>query len=575
MEKTIYFGCFKVLKEIHLLTKIKKMKRKLLLAITAAFLSTSLMAGGIMTNTNQSAAYVRMLARNASLGIDAVYYNPAGLMKLNNGFHFSLNNQTIFQTKDVVNNYPYLNDNPNAKYTGIVKAPVFPGVYLAYKMDKLAFSFGFNPVGGGGGATYDKGLPSFEMGISDIVPSLMSKGIPTTKYSADINFEGTSVYFGYQFGISYEINPSVSVFAGIRTVTAKNTYKGGIKNIMINPTYPAFGAAYTGGMVLANTFFTSGATTLNNLSAGATQYVAGLQPIVTGGGGTVLLSNGTAVGLSAAQVAQIQQILGAAGLTPAQIGAQTIASAQGVLTAAAPVFTTKANSMSSNAASTKDVEVDAVQKGSGYTPILGANLTLAEKLTIAIKYEFLTKIELTNETKVDGSGLFTDGDKTRNDMPAMLSIGASYPLTDKFKASLSYNYYFDKTANYGKKNAAREFVANKDVIDKNYFELSAGLEYNITDKFLVSAGYLLAKTGVSEAYQSDLSYSLTSNTVGFGGQYNITKGIAVNLAALNTFYSDGQKHYDHMLGTTAIHVTEDYAKTTWMVAVGLDVSIGK
>jgi hypothetical protein len=30
-----------------------------------------------------------------------------------------------------------------------------------------------------------------------------------------------------------------------------------------------------------------------------------------------------------------------------------------------------------------------------------------------------------------------------------------------------------------------------------------------------------------------------------------------------------------MLSTTAIHVTEDYAKTTWMVAVGLDVSIGK
>lgn len=574
MEKSIYFGCLKLLNEIKQLTKTRKMKRKLILALSAALLSTGLMAGGIMTNTNQSASYVRMLARNASLGIDAVYYNPAGLMKLKNGFHFSLNNQTIFQTKDVVNNYPYLHDSPNAKYTGIVKAPVFPGVYLAYKMDKLAFSFGFNPVGGGGGATYDKGLPSFEMGISDIVPSLVSKGIPTTQYSADINFEGTSVFFGYQFGISYEINPSVSVFAGIRTVTAKNTYKGGIKNIMINPTYPNFGAAYTGGMVLARDFFTSGANTLNTLSAGATQYVAGLQPIVSGGHGTVLLSNGTAVGLSSAQVAQIQQILGAAGMTPAQIGAQTIASAQGVLSAAAPVFTANANAMTTNAAATKDVDVDAVQKGTGYTPILGMNLTLAEKLTIAIKYEFLTKIELTNETKVDGSGLFTDGDKTRNDMPALLSLGASYPLTDKLMASVSYNYYFDKTADYGKKIAG-EFVTNKSVIDKNYFELSAGLEYNITDKFLVSAGYLLAKTGVSEAYQSDLSYSLTSNTIGFGGQYKITDGIAVNLGGLNTFYSDGKKHYDHMLGTLVMPVTEDYAKTTWIVSLGLDVRIGK
>lgn len=550
------------------------MKRKLILALSAALLSTGLMAGGIMTNTNQSASYVRMLARNASFGIDAVYYNPAGLMKLDNGFHFSLNNQTIFQTKDVVNNYPYLNGSPNAKYTGIVKAPVFPGVYLAYKMDKVAFSFGFNPVGGGGGAKYDKGLPSFEMGIADIVPSLASKGIPTTQYSADINFEGTSVFFGYQFGISYEINKAVSVFAGIRTVTAKNTYKGGIKDIKINPTYPAFGAAYTGGMVLASNFFTSGATTLNTLAGGATQYAAGLQQIVTGGGGSVPLSSGTAVGLTADQVAQIQQILGAAGLTPAQIGAQTIASAQGVLTVAAPGFTANANAMSANAAATQDVEVDAVQKGTGYTPILGMNLTIAEKLNIAIKYEFLTKIEMTNETKVDGSGLFTDGDKTRSDMPAMLSLGASYPLTDKLLASVSYNYYFDKTADYGKKIGG-EFVTNKSVIDKNYFELSGGLEYNITDKFLVSAGYLLAKTGVSEAYQSDLSYSLTSNTVGFGGQYKITDGIAVNLGGLNTFYSDGKKHFDHMLGSLVMPVTEDYAKTTWIVSVGLDVRIGK
>jgi long-subunit fatty acid transport protein len=67
------------------------MKKNLLLAISFAIASSSLLAGGIMTNTNQSAAYARMLARNATLGIDAVYYNPAGLTKLGNGFHLSLN----------------------------------------------------------------------------------------------------------------------------------------------------------------------------------------------------------------------------------------------------------------------------------------------------------------------------------------------------------------------------------------------------------------------------------------------------------------------------------------------------
>ena len=551
------------------------MKRKLLLSLSGALLSLSLMAGGIMTNTNQSASYVRMLARNASLGIDGVYYNPAGLTKLGNGFYLSLNNQSIFQTKDVTNNYKYLNGAPNAKYTGDIKAPVFPGVYAAYKMNNFAFSFGFNPVGGGGGAKYDKGLPSFETGVADLVPLLNSKGFPTTLYTADINFEGTSIYFGYQVGVSYKINEMISVFGGLRYVTAKNTYKGSILNIMANPNYPAFGASFTGGMVKASNFFAAGATTLNALAAGATQFVAGLQPIITGGGGSVLLVNGTAAGLSAAQITQIQQILGAAGLTPAQIGAQTIASAQGTLTLAAPRFTTNANSLTAYSASTSDIQVDAVQKGTGITPIIGANLTLAEKLTIAIKYEFLTKIELTNETKVDGSGMFPDGAKSRSDMPALLSIGASYPVTSKLTASLGMNYYFDKSADYGKKDTLGAYVSNSSVIDKNYWELALGLEYSITDKFLVSAGFLRAQTGVSKNYQNDLSYSLSSNTVGLGGQYKITPGIALNLGGLFTMYSKDDKTFNHKLGNAYIPTNEVYEKANFVLSVGLDIKIGK
>jgi len=73
------------------------MRKVSLLFLTAVFSVNMLFAGGIVTNTNQSAAWVRWLVRDASLGIDAVYYNPAGLTKLDNGFHLSLNNQFIFQ----------------------------------------------------------------------------------------------------------------------------------------------------------------------------------------------------------------------------------------------------------------------------------------------------------------------------------------------------------------------------------------------------------------------------------------------------------------------------------------------
>ena len=61
--------------------------KKLLTIAAAGLLTVNLFAGGLVTNTNQSAAWVRLPARGASTSADAVYFNPAGLMKLDNGFH--------------------------------------------------------------------------------------------------------------------------------------------------------------------------------------------------------------------------------------------------------------------------------------------------------------------------------------------------------------------------------------------------------------------------------------------------------------------------------------------------------
>jgi long-chain fatty acid transport protein len=227
--------------------------RKTLTFIFGTLITGSLYAGGLVTNNNQSAAFTRTQNRNTSTGIDAVYYNPAGLARLGDGFHFSVNNQFVTQTKTVTNNYVNLTGSP-VDYVGDVKAPIFPGVYAAFKTGKLTFSAGFNPVGGGGGAKYNEGLPSFEMGIADLKPLLTNMGLVTNKYTADIFFEGTSVYFGYQANVSYQINDIISAAVGLRYVSAKNTYNGYIKNIMINPLHPV--ANPTAAMVSAPAFFT-------------------------------------------------------------------------------------------------------------------------------------------------------------------------------------------------------------------------------------------------------------------------------------------------------------------------------
>ena len=544
--------------------------RKLFALISVALITGSLFAGGLVTNNNHSAMFTRTQNRNASTSIDAVFFNPAGLTKLGDGFFFSVNNQIISQTQKIINNYQFLNGTPK-EYVGKVSAPIFPAAYAVFKVGKLALSAGFNPIGGGGGAKYSKGLPSFEMQVADLVPMLSNQGITTTQYSADINFEGTSVYFGYQANASYEINKMFSVAAGVRVVSAKNTYKGAMTNISINPNYPAFGDTYNGSMVRASDFFTSGAGVLTQLAAGASAFAGGLQAIITGGGGSVLLSDGANVGLSPEQIGQIQQILGAAGLTPAQIGAQTIASTEGVLTVAGPTFSGKAAAMSGYAAMTQDVHVDAEQTGIGYTPILSVNFSPIDNLNIALKYEFKTKLELTTKVKNNqGGGVFTDGTKVTADLPAIIFFGVEYKPIQRLTLSGTFNYYFDKDVDYDGSS-----LVDINMIDKNFKEFGLGAEYAITDDLRASAGWLSSNTGVNANYQSDMGYSTNANSFGAGFGYRINKMIDLNLGGQYTFYASDSKTFNHMLGELPIPVTETYKKSTWLVGVGLDFYFGK
>ena len=64
-------------------------------------LSSSVKAGGLLTNTNQSIAFLRSLARNGAIGIDGVYSNPAGVAFLPNGLHISFNVQNVYQTRTI------------------------------------------------------------------------------------------------------------------------------------------------------------------------------------------------------------------------------------------------------------------------------------------------------------------------------------------------------------------------------------------------------------------------------------------------------------------------------------------
>lgn len=61
-----------------------------------------------------------------------------------------------------------------------------------------------------------------------------------------------------------------------------------------------------------------------------------------------------------------------------------------------------------------DKYLDCTQNGWGITPIIGIDYK-AGRWNIGARYEFTTKFNIENDTKVDNTGLFADGVNTHND----------------------------------------------------------------------------------------------------------------------------------------------------------------
>ena len=506
------------LKNIYLLVSAKRkkilMKRMNLLVIGMLVSSQILLAGGLVTNTNGSAAWVRSISRNATLGIDAVYFNPAGLAQLNNGLHLSISNQTIFQTRTITSDYAYLTGTP-LTYKADLMAPVFPSIYAAFKMDKWTFSGGFNIIGGGGSADFPEGLPSFEIPMSSIVPTLQGilapidaaiagQGYPDpgfrmiTGYNLNASMKGTSSYMGYQLGATYAVNDMLSVFLGARMVTAKNSYEGSLTGVTIDAP-----AAYGGTMPPGDYL----------------RIVAQppLDPV------TIAILNGAALGIDGA---------------------------------------------------TADKQLEATQTGMGFTPIIGVNIHLSDMINIAAKYEHHTKIELTNDTKVDNVGMFPDGEKVRADLPGMFTLGVELKPIDKLKASIGFNYFLDKSAYYGD-TLAGEQITSEYIIDKNGYTISAGLEYKLLGMLGISAGYSTGNNGVNDDYQSDLTYALQSQTVGGGVFVNVSEKITINAGVAFVMYKDYTKSdsYQPTGFPQPVPYTNTFGKNTTIIGVGVDISL--
>jgi long-chain fatty acid transport protein len=238
------------------------MKKLLCMSTAVLMVSTPMFAGGLLTNTNQHASFLRMLSRGATTDIDAAISNPAGLsFSDHEGFQLGVSIQSAYQTRNIDASFytyegltasmtPQISAQPNQKYyKGSAAAPVIPSLFGAYQKGDWTVSGYFGITGGGGKASFDDGLPMFEsLAMAGIFQSSVANYVSTGGQSPILNsqyydiqsaMEGRQYIYALQLGLSYKINDYLSAFAGGRM----NYFSGGYKGYLNASMKEAFGGA--------------------------------------------------------------------------------------------------------------------------------------------------------------------------------------------------------------------------------------------------------------------------------------------------------------------------------------------
>lgn len=500
---------------------------KKILTLMAFAASASAFAGGLLTNTNQNAAYLRNFAQEGKIDITSLYANPAGNAFLSPGWHFTVNSQTAIQKRNITTTFPLFAFNAQTpgvtthEFKGDALAPVIPSFTVSHNWDRWSLSAHFGLTGGGGKCEFDKGLGSFEAlyggnvatklvtGIAQgfvttqgpaiaaqLVPQLMAGGMSLEQaqeqakaqiaaaaaeygkqafgqapqnylqgYSLDAYMKGRSYYFGLQLGGAYKINDNISAYIGIRGVYATCNYSGYVQDFKV--------AAM--GQPMAN--------------------------------------------------------------------------------------------------QNSDLALNCDQTGFGVTPIFGLDWKINDQWNVAVKYEANTRMSLKNKTVMNEVALaqanqegnllakYKDGAKVREDIPAILALGAEYSPISKVRLGGGFKMYFDKTA--------RKENNGEDLIDKNTWELSLGGEYDINKWITVSGSWQRTKYGLSEAYMNDLSFNLSNNSMGLGVRVNATERLSIDLGYMHTFY----QARDITSATAIGPKTDHYVRKNDVIGIGVNVNL--
>lgn len=191
--------------------------------------SSMVYAGSIDWLSQQSAEYIRVLSRNATLdGADMVNYNPAGTAFLEDGAYLQISSYSLLKDYDM--------EYAGTTYSSNEPSPAVPNIYGIYKMDKLAFFGAFTVPAGGGSVDYSDGLPYMKQN-EFAVAAVNGLDQSYVKWKSG-SLEASSIYLAGTIGASYAINDMYSVSLAARYISAKKEYDGEAIYTIVGTDYP-------------------------------------------------------------------------------------------------------------------------------------------------------------------------------------------------------------------------------------------------------------------------------------------------------------------------------------------------
>ena len=377
-------------------------------------------------------------------------------------------------------------------------APVVPSFTLSYNHDKWSVSAHFAVVGGGGKCEFDQGLGSFEAAYSGVLQQKVPTALP----------------------------------------------------LLLTKGLMAQGHDYTTASALASTG-TYDSYSLNSFMKGNSYYF-GLQV----GGTYKFLDN-------------LAGFVGVRGVyASCNYNGAVNPSVHYTIPAAGPAFPEGVSGI--EALNNYGIAMNCDQEGFGVSPILGVDWEINKHWNVSVKYEFPTVINLKNKSEINIAeevmtqaepiiGQFADGEKVREDIPALLACGVQYSPIETVRFSAGYHQFFD--------TSSKKYNDKQKLIDHNTHEILVGAEYDITKLVTISGSWQTSLYGQSDAFMNDLSYNLTNNMIGFGVRLHPSKYFNVDLGYMCTFYKDREV----ITQTAAGPKTDLYKRKNHTIGVGFNL----